>query len=118
MTDNYPAVPVQWENGPPLDQDTCGPLWLDVSVKVLTGKNVTSGVRARGRENGVISTNLYVKAGEGLQQADAIVEGLRELLRNCRVGGGVLFFPVRGNPPQMLGWYQLALKTPFYLDSA
>lgn len=118
MSANYPSVPLQLENADALDQDAVGVMWLDVEIKFFGGGNVTMGGRPRGRDHGTVNTNLYVKEGEGTLASDAIVEGLRELLRNRSIGGGVLSFPAYGAPPAALGWRQYGLKTPFRIDSA
>jgi hypothetical protein len=118
--DNYPNLPVQWDNSAPLDQSAVGTMWLDVRVRPDGGGNVGIGDRARalGRDRGTINTHLYVKVGEGTATADQIIESLRELLRNRRLGGGTLEFPVFSSLPDLLGWRQWGLRTPFRLDSA
>lgn len=118
MAANHSAIPIQWDNAEPLNQDKAGAIWLDVEVKFQDAKNVTTGGRPRGRDIGVVTTNVYLKVGEGTAAGDAVVEGLRELLRNRRLGGGTLEFPIRTDPPPRLGWRLMGLKTPFRLDSA
>jgi hypothetical protein len=118
MQANHPTVPVSWENGPPMDKDAAGTVFLDVEIRWHDAENVTVGTRPRGRDTGVIATNVYVKQGEGTLAADQLVDGLRELLRNRRLGGGALEYPRRSTSPPMLGWHRAGLLTPFTLDSA
>lgn len=117
---NHPTLAVQWDNAETIDQTTVGSMWLDVRVKFDGGRNVGIGDQARalGRDRGTINTNLYVKVGEGTTAADQIVDGLRELLRNRRLGGATLEFPFFSPLPDLLGWRQWGLRTPFRLDSA
>lgn len=118
MAANHPTVPVAWENGPAMDQDKVGPVWLDVEVRWLDGDNVTVGERPRGRDLGAVATTVYHRLGSGTQKPDKIIDGLRELLRNRRAGGGRLEFPRRSaRTPPALGWYRAGLLTPFTLDS-
>lgn len=118
MAANHPSVPVAWENGPAIDQDAVGPIWLDVQIVWQGGKSVTTGTRPRGRDYGVVRTTVYTRDGEGTAQTDEIVDGLRELLRSRRLGGAILDYPVRDRTtPPVLGWHRAALFTPFTLDS-
>jgi hypothetical protein len=117
MDANHSSIDVVYENGPAADQDKISSPWLDVSIRWHDGRNVALGGRGRGRDYGVLVTNVYTKEGEGSQASDQLVDGLRELLRNRNVGGGRLEFPARNPSPPLLGWYRAGLQTPFTIDS-
>lgn len=116
---NHPDIDAVYENGPAPDQEQISSPWVDVCIKWDDAENVTTGLRPRGRDYGLVVANVFTREGEGTQKRDQLIDGLRELLRNTRVGGGVLNYPRRSSTPApLLGWDRAGLQVPFYLDTA
>ncbi len=113
----FPTLPVITENGPVPDENAIGPVWLDCELRWYGGHNVTLGARPRGRLTGAVSTQVYYREAEGTSLADDVVDSLFDLLKNTRLGSGVLQFPQRTAPTHFKGWYKAGLLVPFYLDS-
>jgi hypothetical protein len=115
---NYPALPVITENGPVPDENTIGPIWLDLELRWYGAQNVTMGVNPLGRHTGAVSANVFYRAYEGAAQPGAIVDSLITLLKNVGLGSGQLQFPQRTVPTTLKGWYKSGILVPFYLNAS
>lgn len=113
---NHPGVPVITENGPTPDEKSIGVIWLDCEVRWYGGRNISMGAIPMGRHNGAVSVQVYYREASGTALSDQVVDGLINLLKNARLGGGTLQFPQRITPTLMRGWYRTGLLAPFYLD--
>lgn len=115
---NYPALPVITENGPVPDENTIGPIWLDLELRWYTGHNVTMGQNPLGRHTGAVSANVFCRAAEGTAKPGAVVDSLITLLKNIRLGAGQLQFPQRTVPTTLQGWFKTGVLVPFYLNAS
>lgn len=115
---NYPALPVITENGPVPDENTIGPVFLDLELRWYGGQNITMGSSPLGRHTGAVSANVFYRAYEGTAQPGAIVDSLITLLKNVNLGAGQLQFPQRTVPTMLKGWHKSGLLVPFYLNAA
>lgn len=115
---NFPTIPAFYENGPVPDEESIGPIWLDISVRWYGAKFVTVGERPFGRHTGVIATNVYYRSGEGSALPDQVLDSIKGLLRAKRLGPAVLHMPQRTTPTDVNQWYKAGLMTPFTLDDA
>ena len=114
---NFPALPVITENGPVPDENTIGPVWLDLEIRWYGGQNISMGINPLGRHTGAVSAQVFYRAAEGTAQPGAIVDGLITLLKNARLGSGQLQFPQRTVPTDFKGWYKTGVLVPFYLNA-
>lgn len=112
---NYPDLPVFYENAEVPNQESVGPIWLDVCLRFTGGKAMTVGTRPMGRDTGNLSLSVYHRQGEGTQLADQIRDSLREHFRtHNRVGTAALDYPIPAlATPAFLGWHKTGLLIPF-----
>lgn len=115
MGTDYPTVPINWENGPALDKDRVGPVWLDVEFRWYAGSFAGMGLNPTDRHSGAISLGVYTRQHEGTSTATAIVDTLGTRLKARRIGEGVLYAPQRLTSPTLLGWHRRGLLVPFTL---
>jgi hypothetical protein len=113
---NFPSLPLVFENGPIADQDKIGPMFLDTEVRWYGGSPLSIGSGPVGRYSGVISIQIFRRAGEGTGPVDDIVDSLEPYLRTRRIGTAIISFPQRTIPTSLLGWYKTGLLFPFTLD--
>ena len=114
----HAAVPAFYESGPVPDEATVGPLWIDCDIRWYSAQLASMGTRPLGRHTGTILTNVYFRAAEGTGPVDAMLDEIKELLRNRRLGGAVLKMPARTISTDFMGWFKSGLLTPFTLDDA
>lgn len=114
-TANFPTIPVIYENGPVPDEDTIGPIWLDVEVRWYGAHNATLGVTPRVRHSGAVSVNCFYRNGEGTDQPDSIIDSLSDHLQNRRLSAGVLEAAQKTVPTNLRGWYKTGTLIPFLL---
>ena len=112
---NFPALPVAYENGPVPDQDTIGPVWLDVSLRWYSASIASLGATPRTRDHGAVSVNCFCREGFGTQVPDEIIDSLRSLLGGRRLGAGTLWAPQRTAPTNLNGWMKTGIVLPFSL---
>ena len=112
---NFPAVPIIYENGPVADEDSIGPIWLDVELRWYSGEIATLGETPRMRHGGAVSVMCYFKESKGTEQSDLMLDSLATTLQARRLGGAVLWAPQRTVPSNMLGWYRVGILVPFTL---
>lgn len=115
---NFPNLPVVTENGPVPDENTIGPIWLDLEVRWYGARNISMGAKPMGRHTGAVSAAVFFRAAGGTAQPGAVVEGLIAQLQNVRLGAGVLEFPQRTVPTEVKGWHKSGLLVPFYLNAS
>jgi hypothetical protein len=113
---NFPALPLIFENGPLVDQDKIGPVFLDTELRWYAGTPLSVGSGQSGRHSGVISLMLYSRSAQGSGGADDILDSLEPLLSRRRIGTAVVNFPQRTIPTNLVGWYKTGLLFPFTLD--
>lgn len=118
QADHFPTLPVIVENGPVPDENSIGPIWLDLELRWYTGQNVTMGENPLGRHTGAVSANVFYRAAEGTARPGAIIDSLITALKNARLGAGQLQFPQRTVPTTLQGWYKTGVLVPFYLNAA
>lgn len=112
---NFPTVPVVYENGPVPDQDTIGPVWLDVSLRWYGAAIASLGAAPRTRDTGALSVNCFYREGFGTQVPDQIIDSLRTTLAGRRLGSGTLWAPQRTAPTNLNGWMKTGIVLPFSL---
>lgn len=112
---SYPAMPVVYENGPEVDEDSIGLIWLDVEIRWYGGQVASMGTTPRTRSTGALSLDCYYRSGQGTSEPWAVAESLSQLLGVRRIGSAVLGAPQRKVPTNLLGWYKAGLLIPFTL---
>lgn len=112
----FPDVPVAWENGPTLDEDNVGPLWIDISLRWSGSEQMPVGNPFVGRVTGTLSVQVFTRQGAGTSKSDDIIDSLSRFMAQRRIGAGVVLFPVRSTPVTALGWYKSGLVFPFWVD--
>lgn len=112
---NYPTLPVVYENGPSADEDSIGPIWLDMEIRFYGGNVASFGETPRMRQTGAISLQVYYKESNGTGLSDEIADSLCSLLQARRMGGAVLLAPQRTVPSHLNGWYRTGVLLPFTL---
>lgn len=114
---NYPTLVVCYENGPAMDEDTIGPMWLDAEIRWYGAREMGLGsLPVTGRHSGAISLQMFYRSAQGTGQVDDILESLTSYLKSQRLGGGLIKFPQRTVPTNLRGWYKSGLLFPFTLD--
>ena len=114
--DNFPNLPIVYENGPVPDEDKIGPLWLDVSVRWYGSQQMTVGEVVTGRYTGVIAVLAFYREGQGTATVDDVLDSLEQNLRTRRFGSATIQFPEHYTPTRLAGWYKAGLMFPFRLD--
>lgn len=112
---NFPAIPVCYENGPVPDQDTIGPIWLDVQLRWYSATIASVGASPRTRDSGAVSVNCFYREGSGTQLSDQVIDSLRSRLAGKRLGAGTLWAPQRMAPTNLNGWMKNGMLLPFSL---
>jgi hypothetical protein len=114
---SFPSMPIIYENGPIPDEDKIGPIWLDIEIRWYGARPLAMGQVTSGRDSGVISAQVYYRDASGTGLTDDVVDSLRALMKNQRLGGAVVSFPQRTTPSNLKGWYKTGLFFPFTLDT-
>ena len=112
----YPAVPLITENGPMADENSIGPVWLDLEIRWYGAQNITMGLNPTGRHTGAVSAQVFYRQAQGVALPGQIVDSLISLMANVRLGSGQLQFPQRTVPTCLKGWYKTGILVPFYLN--
>lgn len=112
---NFPTLPVVYENGPVPDEDTIGPIWLDVELRWYGAVIASVGANPRARDTGAVVINCFYREGAGTRQPDQILDSLRTLLTGRRLGEGTLWAPQRASPTNLRGWRKAGVSIPFSL---
>ena len=112
---SYPAVPIFYENGPTPDEETVGPIWLDVELRFYGGAIASVGTSPRMRQTGAVSVMVYRKESTGTKLSDQVIDSLCAALQARRLGGAVLLAPQRTVPTNLLGWLKTGILLPFTL---
>jgi hypothetical protein len=112
-----PNLPVEYENGPEVDEAIAGNQFAMVELRWYDASVVSVGPRGLGRHKGSISVQVFTKQATGTQPADRLVDNLIELLRSRRIGDGRTLMPQRSVPTYLDGWHKTGVFVPFILDS-
>lgn len=113
---SYPALPIIYENGPVPDEESIGPIWLDVEIRWLGSSISTLGAQPRTRLTGNISAMCYHRQASGTDEPDSIVDSLATLFQAKRIGAAVTDAAQRSVPTFFNGWYKTGIYIPFILD--
>lgn len=116
MTSNHPGVPVMYENGPEVDEEVAGNLFLVVELRFYSGRLMEVGQGARGRSSGAIAISAYARQATGTAQTDEIIDTMIEMLRSRRIASGLTRMPQRTVPNPIKGWYETGILVPFTVD--
>ena len=116
MNANHPGVFVMYENGPEVDEESVGDIFVEVSLRFYGAALSEVGPNSRSRHMGAISVDVYAKQATGTAAAGAIVSGVMQLLRSKRLGPGLTRAPQRTVPNSLKGWYVTGTLVPFTVD--
>lgn len=118
-SDKYPTLTVVYQNTEDPQPDAVGAMWLDACISYSDGQDAAVGPSSPLRLRGVIKLMLYVKQGEGMYEADQVLDSLCAHFRvNRRAVEVVLDAPIPHEPPAALGWAKSGWFIPFKNDLA
>lgn len=118
MSAHHPGVFVAYENGPEVDVETVGDLFVDVSLRFYGAALAEVGPNARSRHMGAVSVDVYAKQATGTAASGDIVAGVMRLLKSKRMGPGLTRAPQRTVPNTLKGWYVTGTLVPFTVDES
>lgn len=116
MTATYPDIVVMYENGPEIDDESVGSIFMDVSIRFYSANPAEVGPHARTRHTGAIAVDVYAKQATGTALAGQLLQGISHTLRRKRLGPGLTRATQRTVPDTIKGWYKSGTLTPFTAD--
>ena len=117
MQASHPGIFVMYENGPQVDEEAVGDIFVDVSLRFYGARMVEVGLGGRSRHSGAVSVTVYSRQADGTEVPDDLLENLIELLARQRYGVGFTTAAQRTVPDVVKGWYRTGVLIPFMVTT-
>lgn len=111
----YPLV-VEYDNRDIVDMATQVNPFLQVSIKVLDGEQVSLSTNSAHRWSGVIALSAVVPCGSGTGKANTLLEHFYKGLHRNSFGSIRTFMAEPGGNKEHLGWLYVSALVPFWSD--
>lgn len=108
---------VEYENQSTIDPSTRATPYVKLSLRLTTNEQISFNPEPRTRQRGAVQVDIYVKKGTGSKTAYLIAETVNALFMRQSISGIEFQTPNTLSPLDVVGWFRLTLRCPFYYDS-
>lgn len=116
IADLNPLIPIEYDNAPPLSDDSKRSNWMRVTVLPGEAQLIEIGTTKRTRQPGVLSVGIFAPLGYGDAIVNSLADSVVSAFRTVTADNVVYGVPYPTNVGRTGSHYQISVTCPFHAD--